>query len=451
MKLKKRNWTLIIMLVLIILSIYLLSIIGLAFLGVVIAILLLSAYILLSQREKKKIYKQITSYIEQKQYELAIVYISFMKNKIYFNDADEYFNTMLVILYMYNNQKEEAIKILNNFYKLEDHKDLFFINFILAIDEKDSSKAIYYVKKLLNLEDSSFDNQKEEAKKILLMIKNKTKDEELYNTTLFPLVKEICDNIDNFNDLEINQDTTYEIKEPDQNNKQYTGIKKLLNTLSIVFIFIPWIIIGLIIILKEPVMKLEIELYLSRYKWIVLLSLIIPVLNFILSMKLENNHFPFKKNLVTSIICIMISLLSMIITNGYVTTNKKYLTDLETKMELEIPDKYDIMIDHTHYTIEKIKTIKVLKTIIVRFDQEEEESIILPSIIQWNNNPNYIDFTLPLYKRQENKYDRLSIYCKDTNEIYPSTNRQPGYTYVAIGYDIDTKHLLIYEFKYVEE
>ena len=311
---------------------------------------------------------------------------------------------------------------------------------------------IYYVKKLLNLEDSLFDNQKEEAKKILLMIKNKTKDEELYNTTLFPLVREICDNIDNFNDLEINQDTTYEIKEPDQNHKQYTGIKKLLNTLSIVFIFIPWIIIGLIIILKEPVMKLEIELYLSRYKWIVLLSLIIPVLNFILSMKLENNHFPFKKNLVTSIICIMISLSSMIITNGHVTTNKKYLTDLETKMELEIPDKYDIMIDHTHYTIEKIKTIKVLKTIIVRFDQEEEEEyIILPSITQWDNDPDSIDFTLPLYKRQENKYDSLSIYCKDTDKIHAWYNRQPGYTYVAIGYDIDTKHLLIYEFKYVEE
>lgn len=462
MKIKRVYITITIYLILLISSYIIFDKLDIIIFSALVSFLLIGTMFFFKKQEIKKIIKKFTYYTDNNKLEEGIKYITSIKNKTFFFNSDSLCDVLLVHLYMRNDQLEEVRKILASNPKINDTMDLYYINFIISVNDKDAGKIIYYFKKLYEVTLPSYDKTKDSAKRILMMIKTKEKDEELYNITVFPLVKKICDNLNDYQDFELkNEISQEEIKNDPILKDKKQIIKIILNTLSILSIFIAGMIVSIIVNQNNIVSSLDRKYYILKNLWIFILFIPIPIFNFIYSIYLNNNQRKYKSNMIISIIMIiLLSIVSIETDNkNFYSFDKNYLNQIEEKINIDFPNNFNII---SLDLIKEDRETNMEKYVTFRYEENnliiESKAIIKKeSIITFDSNSkinleNYwidkeyvSEYISTFYIFEEKEYDKYLVYCLENSEYNPTIyNKEMNY--IICAYDEESSSLFIKEF-----
>lgn len=260
---------------------------------------------LLVYLEMKHISNNLNKYFKDKNYEDGINYIKNKSDNNIFVSSKNYCLMYLTLLYMFNDQSNEAKKLLVNEKVLSRYKELYFTQFILAIAEEDNEHISFYYNKIINLKNKIFNIQIDSAKKIIEMLNTNVMNQEIHDNTNYPLLKRICKKING-------EEVVIESLKVEKKEKvvftDCSGIKKILK-ISLNIITCLTLLIGMFIgvfvvsiVNDKNSLPNEVSVNLTNYTWILWLFLPISISNILYAFYLKKQNYKFKSNLIIGII-----------------------------------------------------------------------------------------------------------------------------------------------------
>lgn len=153
---------------------------------------LLSLYaIILVTYQQKQIKKNSKAYENEKDLDKLIEFYQKGIQKYWIYSSTSICHLGLGVCYLVKDEIENAKHELSIFGVKSSYKASYYPNFILAILEDNMELANAYYKKI-KASNFPFENQATMATKMMKMIETKVYDEELYQNTQYPCVKEYC-------------------------------------------------------------------------------------------------------------------------------------------------------------------------------------------------------------------------------------------------------------------
>jgi len=365
----------------------------------------------------------------------------------------------LVISYMLVGETDKVIYLLEKYEKMRKNRNLLYIQMIILISENRITEARRYQKRLLNLRFKKYNNQKDTSVQIFEMIESKRFDENIYNTTKYPLLKTIClrykndgvdrqENVGSKKLLNIDQ-----IKQPHKSSVAVKLFSALLNILSSLTIFAALIVIGTKIATYDTITSIEGLYYSLKTMWVVWLFLPISLGCLLFGLVFKKRNYQTDSNIVIGVI---FSFLLFIFGSMHFLGLKQYSTDTEYLYNIEDTIQVDFPSDITIITQDWTKGEQTSSdnnyykyTSVVRFYNDTEVLTFENSI-----NDNYwvdvfseetIDFLPKIFTVETYDYDKFLLYCYESKEYNPETNTSK-YNYICIAYSKENKSLIIYEF-----
>lgn len=113
-------------------------------------------------------------------------------NKLYLINQDWNVYLHLAVLSLFKGDNDIASKYLNMNPKTKNSMYSYYPFYIIAVYQNDIEKAKVYYNKIMKLKGTKFLSQINTTKNINNMIIEEVFSEEVYNTTNYPIVKEIC-------------------------------------------------------------------------------------------------------------------------------------------------------------------------------------------------------------------------------------------------------------------
>ena len=247
--------------------------------------------------EMKHISKDLNKYFSDRNYEAGINYIKNKADNNIFVSSKNYCLMYLTLLYMFNDQSNEAKKLLVNEKVLSTYKELYFTQFILAIAEEDNEHISFYYNKIINLKNKIFNIQIDSAKKIIEMLNTNVMNQEIHDNTNYPLLKRICKKING-------EEVVIESLKVEKKEKvvftDCSGIKKILK-ISLNIITCLTLLIGMFIVNMVYDMNSllnEDSVNLINYTWRLWLFSPISISNILYAFYLKKQNYKFKSNLI---------------------------------------------------------------------------------------------------------------------------------------------------------
>ena len=351
----------------------------------------------------------------------------------------------IVLLYMYNDQAKRAKIVIEENSFLTNYKNLYYINFIIAVANNDVKSISSYYQQLLNLKNKRYDEQKESAKKILKMYNSKIFDDSIFTTTKIPLVKKICSQYTE-NKIEI-ENLKLKLKNNGLKrlNKKQTAYAVTFNFLTCISLFIGIVLYNFIF--KEVSYNVFIDLVYRFFNntWTFAIFFPIALYNIYLGVSFKYNRYEYKSNLVLGIvfsIILSVFLTSFLVINTMFSKNKRNLYKVQEEINITFPNDFSIIsFDLSNIEQNVDDEIYITRISFVKFKEQ------LPEYNKWTNSINYMDNLPYLFVEDTRYFNRFMIYCIDTNQ-YNTVFYEKPYHYIALGYDTDDNCLVIYEFHF---
>ncbi len=406
--------------------------------------------ITISYLESKKMFYMAKKFLESYKYQEGIEYFKKLNGKLIFNNI--VCLGYLSLFYLYNDNAIETKKILMENPKIKKFPEMFYPQFIFAIAENNQEEIIFYSNKIFSMKNKTYKDQQENTKKILAMIENKEMNIEVYEKTRIPLLKKICLTYNTtadeitfpIDDLNLNNENI-EVVKPIATKSIMKFIKIVLNILTCLSIFIALIIFSIVNNKVEVINEMEGMYYSLKNIWIFYLFLPIPITNFVFGKYLKSNNYKYISNLILgSFFSIFLFIFGSMtfIRNRDFSTDKSYLYNIETMIEMDFPDDFSIITNSlSSKDLKHPDNIQLKYESVVRFNNEIE----LDNMNSWQTSLNYNNFIPYIFFIQTTNYEYFMIYCIDTKEINPNTYHTKN-NYYVIAYDKENSNLLIYEY-----
>jgi len=421
---------------------------------ILLTIIYLGLSVFIRSLEERKIINHVSEFIKEKKFTDSIEYLLKTKDKVYFNQS--YYTCLinLCVIYMFNDEAIKAKELLERNPKLKDSKDLYYTQFILAVAEEKEDLIKYFAERINSIKSDVYNVQKESVKKILKMINTKTYDDEIFNNTKYPLLMKIC--LKYLDENTKVDDLTLEIDNPVVIKPKNLELPKKLKTIKVILIImcIIGLYLGLFLVAKSVEIKGDLNLIESSYymltnMWRFLLPIPIPALCLGYGLYLNKKGYKGKVNLVLGIIFVCIHLLyglAFSSFNNMYSTESKYLTDLEEKINIDLPDEFTIVSRSYGVTTQtNSQSIFIKSESSVNFNSELENI----DLTKWSKGFNNMKNIPVMFVTETSDYDYFLCYCVETNEYNPVDNYINN-NYVVMGYNEETLNLIIYEYKVLE-
>lgn len=403
-------------------------------------------YFIFVKLENKKIFNQVQILIEDKKYDEAISLLHVLKNKVFMMNSYNSCIITLIQLYMITDELEKAHSLLNTHQLLKKkNKNLYYINFIIAICENDQNSVNEYFNKIQKL-DGIFIKQKELSKKILDMISSNKFDETVYNNTNFPVIKRLCErcNSDEVKILIDNSDNSKNSFIIKRLSKGERIIKIILNILSVLSLFIVLLILNIKVSKYEYLTHMEISYYIMNHMWILHVLIVIPVANIIYSIYLKNQGLKYKDSLSISIImCILLLIFGSFscIFNKKYSFDKKYFERIENLVGIEMADDYTILTENYEDTSQTSSDgVYMLNMSIVRFN---ESAVINHGY--WMDKLSNHKLVPSMFITLTKDFEHFIIYDETLDLVNPTTLE--NHKYIIMAFDVEYCCVLIYEYE----
>ena len=145
-----------------------------------------------NRMESFKIAEKVSYYFENKDYDklIEILKASSEESIVYMNCLSSL--ASLTMIYMLNNNVEEAKALINKYNFLKNHRGTCYINLILAIDDENLELAKEYNSRLQSYRSGRYLAQKEAANILIELVETGKYDEKIEELTQYQLVKDIC-------------------------------------------------------------------------------------------------------------------------------------------------------------------------------------------------------------------------------------------------------------------
>src|SRR5690554_3090345 len=422
------------------------------------AMLFTFVFIIIGIIEESYIGRKVRPFLELKNYDDAIKYLENKLIKTLLLNSAIRFAVTLINLYAFIGENKKARDLLKKHYKLiKNNSDLFYIQMLFMLDEDRIDEAKEYMNKIMNLKADRYFLQKHSTLKIIRMLGSKKFDESLYNETNIPLLKEICLKYKDENEESkeiLDKETDFDF-DFDQNpkSKLVKPFSIILNSLTIISIFIGLIIITNIIGRFGPVSSMDSQYYTVKYSLIFLLFLPVSFGNIIFGAYFKARSYITTSNIVIGIvISLLLFIFGMMFTfvNHNTSENPEILYNYEELINIDFPDEFRIVTQDNIKTIEKSKDNNYIKNIsVLKFTNDIEVENFRNSFDGSNWVEGYradVFSNLPeKFVFETRNYHYFLTYSVDTGEFNPDDFVIDN-TYISIAFNRKLKSLIIYEY-----
>ncbi len=409
--------------------------------------LLTLTFIFLAFFEKSRITNNIKPFMEKKNYHEAINTIKRILSKVYFEQNLKYSLSILIELYMLNDEAVKAKSLLEHNLELQDVVNLYHIQLILALAEENGKKRDLILYKISLVKKKRYLKYKESIKPIIILAHRKEFNEELYQNTKYPLLKKLClkytDNpqtIDNLN-LDIIIDDTLKSSRPIQ-----LTLKIFLNILT--FLSLVAALLLMLIIGKNNNSRLSLNIlyenvyHYTKYYWVIFLFLIVSLTNVVIAIYFRSKKIKYYTNLligmIISITLVILGMTHLVVYNSFYT-HKSYLHT--HSYSIEIPEDYTLIKTSFKSTEVSQFSTTIIKSVTVIRIKDQDYKLI--NRREWEDGLYNMNWMPRAIRKETECFEYFKVHNVTITTQGTSSNPKKN-EYIIYAYDIDTNILMIY-------
>lgn len=180
---------------------------------------------------------------------------------------------------------------------------------------------------------------------------------------------------------------------------------------------------------------------LIRYSWIMLLFIPVGLISLVFSFKLKKDKQNYKKNFIIACICVPILIIfgsyRFIFTN--ITYNTNYISTVETKMGIELPNNIKIATDKSN-----TKTLSYAKIIDETEKNKFEDNIKYNDLWKLNLSSRIKDALLINIQYEVDNYDYFIGYDVTNNQFNTNIDSNES-SFILVAYSCKLQKLIIVE------
>lgn len=421
-------------------------------LGILILLILvdLALQVVLANIEIRKVLTKVNEDVKNSKYDEVISFLVEKKDKVFFDTTRMSCLLNLCIIYMLNDEAVKAKELIINNPKLKNNKELFYVQFVLAVAEKDEDRIKDFATKINSLDEVKYKKQKENTNNILEMINTKVYSEKVFENTKYPILMRVC--LDYLNGTNEVEDLHIEINESKAVTKEVNNLQNKYKLLKIVFIvlsvlslYVGLFFVAISVESAEALTYLETTYYQILNSWKFLIGLPLPLMSVGYGIYLYKKGYKYKANVIVGVIFTGIILIYSL---GFGSMKKSYLTDvkflekIEGTVKIDLPDDAFILTQNnegTTQTNEQNVYINFVSSIRLNEELQLDE--------KWIDGINNMQTVPDSFALLTTGFDKFLIYCVDTGE-YDPTESEIDKIYYAIAYDEDDKVILVNEYTF---
>lgn len=415
--------------------------------------------LILRMVESKFISKKTNQYFEEGNYSNAIECLNNLFKKCFtlFNAYSCVIT--LVMSYMLEGDTDSAKHLIDKYKRIRKSKNLLYIQMIILVSENKLEEARQYQNKLLNLSSNKFNSQKKLSLKIFEMIETNKFDETIYNSTKYPLLRDVCLEYKNeqINNIQTIKSERLSIVQVNHNPKNKLIVKLfaiIINILTSLTLFVALTIVAIKSSTYDTISSIDGMYYSLKLLWVFWLFFPLSIGCLVFGIVFKKKQYKTKSNIIIgSIFSVLLFAYGSIHFLGLrqYKTDPEYLNNLGEIIQIDFPNEITIITQD--WTIGQQTTsdgnyYKYLS--VVRFTNSFEALNFNISMndTYWIDSffEETIEF-LPMALIYEiNNYDKFLLYCYESKEYNPKI-LDSSYNYVYIAYSKEYRGLIIYEFR----